>query len=174
MYCTVRLYQTGQYISLHTVCQAFVSCICTVILFLYGLLFGFSLYSSHNSNNKAEDVNCNNEIYSLQFYVYVRIISPFIPARFCETQIFFRSFVPVHICILLCWYWPCICLLCLPPWTVRGREVDSTMNPSSCIRNTGNSQKLFHTAQGFFLEPIMSRCKPHNLKFIKNVFFCLF
>ena len=108
MFCTVRLYQTGQYISLQ----------CAKLLFLvysniisFWPLVRFLFILQHNSNNKAEeDVNCNNEIYSLQFYVYVRIISPFIPARFCETQIFFRSFVPVHICILLCWYWPCICL----------------------------------------------------------------
>ena len=32
----------------------------------------------------------------------------------------------------------------------RGREGDSTMNPSYCIRSTGNSQNLFRATQIIF------------------------
>ena len=34
-----------------------------------------------------------------------------------------------------------------------GREGDSTMNPSYCIQNTGNSQELFHASLILYKAP---------------------
>ena len=53
--------------------------------------------------------------------------------------------------------------------TVQGREGDSTMNPSYCIRNTGNSQNLFRAPQILFgFRSHMLSSKPPDPKSVKN------
>ena len=50
----------------------------------------------------------------------------------------------------------------------RGREGNSTMNPSHCIRNTGNSQNLFRVTLILFGAALMLSSEPLNLKSVKK------